>query len=134
MTKGNMRNLIISSGLLVILACGASAADGSEWRVYSEEANGNIYYFDTSRVKRTSNLRTVWQRILYKTSVMGASSYESLLEVDCSERTERILQRTFFSDKQWENPAMSTDTRAKPKRPIAEGSAAERLSQILCDQ
>ena len=64
---------------------------------------------------------------------MAAASYESLLEIDCSERTERILQRTFFSDKNWEKPAMNTDMKEKPKRPIVEGSAEERLSEILCN-
>ncbi|MEL7000573.1 MAG: surface-adhesin E family protein, partial [Pseudomonadota bacterium] len=58
---------------------------------------------------------------------------QSLVEVDCAQHTERVLQRTFFSDKHWEDPAMKTDTKPKRKRPIKEGSAAERLSAILCD-
>ena len=112
----------------------APAAGDGEWRVYSEETNGDVYFFDASRIKGTANLHRVWTRIRYKTSVMGASSYQSLLEVDCSERTQRILQRTFFSDGHWGEPAMSTDTREKPKRPIVENSAAARLSEILCEQ
>ena len=79
-------------------------------------------------------MQRVWSRVRYKTSVMGAASYQSLLEIDCSERTERILQNTFFSDKHWEKPAMNTDMTEKPKRPIPKGSATARLSGILCDQ
>lgn len=113
----------------------AATGDGEgEWHRYSREPNGDIYFFDTSRVERIENLQRVWSRIRYKTSVMGASSYQSLLEIDCSERTERILQNTFFSDKHWENPAMNTDRTEKPKRQIPEDSATERLSRILCDQ
>lgn len=118
---------------VAVTANGASSAGDGEWRIYSEESNGDVHFFDESRVLRASNVQTVWQRIRYKRSVMGASSYQSLLEVDCSERTERILQRTFFSDKHWETPAMNPDMRAKQKRPIVAGSPAERLSEILCN-
>jgi predicted Zn-dependent protease len=117
---------------LAVFSGNNSYADASEWRIYFEESNGNIYFFDASRVNSKSNLREVWTRIRYKASVMGASSYQSLIEVDCSERAERTVQRTFFSDKHWEDPAMSTDMKSKPKRSIREGSATERLSEILC--
>lgn len=127
---------LICSALAAFVASGASAAgDGEgEWRSYSQEPNGDIYFFDTSRVEKTDNGHRVWSRVRYKTSVMGAASYQSLLEIDCAERTERILQNTFFSDKHWENPAMNTDMMEKPKRQITTGSATERLSGILCGQ
>lgn len=120
------------SASLAPLAGGTLLADESDWRIYSEEGNGDVYFFDATRVNSKPNVHEVWTRIRYKTSVMGASSYQSLLEVNCSERSERILQRTFFSDEHWSEPAMSTDTKAKPTRSIREGSATERLSDILC--
>ena len=123
--------------VFLLVASAASANDhdddDGEWRVYSEEANGDVYFFDASRIEETADTHRVWTRIQYKTSVMGASSYQSRLEIDCSERTEKTLQRTFFSDRRWETPAMSTDKKEKPKRPIAAGSAAERLLEILCE-
>lgn len=125
---------LICSALAAIAASEASATGDGEWRSYSQELNGDVYFFDPSRVERIENSRRVWSRVRYKTSVMGAASYQSLLEIDCSERTERILQNTFFSDKHWENPAMNTDMMEKPKRQITTGSATERLSGILCDQ
>ena len=131
MTKNRTTRLFFYS-IVLTFATGAASAGDDEWRIYSQEANGDVYFFDESRVERADKLRKVWTRIRYKTSVMGASSYQSFLEVDCSERTERILQRTFFSDKNWEKPAMSTDMKEKPKRSIVEDSAAERLSEILC--
>ena len=112
-----------------------AADDGEgEWRKYSQEPNGDVYFYDTSRVRTVTNLHRVWSRIRYKTSVMGASSYQSLLEIDCSERTEQIMQNTFFSDKHWKRPAMNTDKTEKPKLVIAKGSATDRLSDILCTQ
>jgi hypothetical protein len=112
----------------------APAADGDEWRIYAEADNGDVYFFDPSRIKKNGDVHTVWTRIRYNTSVMGAQSYQSFLELDCANRTEKTLQRTFFSDRDWEKPAMSTDMNEKPKRPIAEGSAAERLSEALCQR
>jgi len=136
MSKNKTVAFLISFALTAIVASEASAAgDGEDaWRMYSQELNGDVYFFDNSRVKRIVNLQKVWNRVRYKTSVMGASSYQSLLEIDCSERTERILQNTYFSDKHWKKPAMNTDMTEKPKRLIAKGSATERLSEILCDQ
>ena len=119
------------------LAAGSAAADGdsaAEWRTHSKEPNGDVHFFDPSRVKQTNNSFRVWNRIRYKTSVMGAASYQSLLEIDCTERTEKIVQNTFFSDKHWKEPAMSTDKAERPKRAIAKGSASERLSEIICNQ
>lgn len=132
MNRNRRAQALFYSVSLAFLAGGVSVADNSGWRIYSEEANGDVYFFDASRVNSKSNLHQVWTRIRYKTSVMGASSYQSLLEVDCAERTEKTVQRTFFSDKHWERPAMSTDMKAKSKRSIREGSATERLSEILC--
>lgn len=117
------------------LSITASAASTTgDWRQYSQESNGDVYFYDTSRVKTDANVHQVWSRIRYKRSVMAASSYQSHLEIDCSARTQRVLQNTFFSDKNWEKPAMNTNTREKPKRPIKEGSASERLFEVLCGQ
>jgi len=126
---------LICATASIVMTGGASAADApeDEWLQYAQKLNGDLYFFDPSRVERNGNLRRVWSGIRYGTSVMGASSYLSLLEIDCSERTERTLQSTFFTDKHWKKPAMTTDTKEKPKRRILAGSEAERLVEILCD-
>lgn len=134
MTKSKTTAFLICTALTAIVARDVSATGEGAWRSYSQESNGDVYFFDTSRVERTESLQRVWSRVRYKTSVMGAASYQSLLEIDCSERTERILQNTFFSDRHWQDPAMNTDMTSKPKRQIPKGSATERLSGILCDQ
>ena len=136
MAKSKLTAFLICSAVSTIVVSEASAmGDGEgEWRIYSQEPNGDVYFFDPSRVKRVDSLHRVWSRVRYKTSVMGAPSYQSLLEIDCSERTQIVLQNTFFSDKHWKKPAMNTDKTEKPKRLISKGSATERLSEILCDQ
>ncbi|MEL6769389.1 MAG: surface-adhesin E family protein [Pseudomonadota bacterium] len=133
MTKN--REFLLFFSLALAAVGSASLADQAKgWDVYFEEGNGNTHFFDSERVETRSDTHTVWTRIRYKTSVMGASSYEGLVEIDCAQRTERTLQRTFFSDRHWEEPAMSTDMTAKPTRPIAEGSAAAHLSGVLCEK
>ena len=125
--------LLLFSVAFALTVGGVSTADEGTWRIYSEARNGDVHFFDPSRVEKTSDLRTVWTRIRYKRNVMAAASYQSLVEIDCTERTSRTLQRTFFSDRDWEVPAMKTDTKPKKQRPIKKGSPAERLSEILCD-
>lgn len=133
MTKKNITRFLLCSLAATLLLREAAEAGESEWRIYAQDTNGDVHFFDAARLERDADLRLVWTRIRYKTSVMGASSYQSLLELDCSQQTERSLRRTFFSDTHWDVPAMSTDMNAKPTRPIEPGSAAAQLSGILCE-
>ena len=120
--------------LLSILLLSFSCAAMAEWVEYSTRPNGDVHYFDDARVQKDGNLVRVWNRIRYKTSVMGASSYQSLLKLDCADNSETTLQSTFYSDKNWTNPAMATDMNEKPKMPISMNSATDRLASILCRQ
>ena len=135
MNKISLAAFLIYSAASTVITSEASATGAGEgkWVMYAQELNGDVHFYDTSRVEKIDTLRRVWNGVRYKTSVMGASSYLSLLEIDCAERTEKTLQSTFFTDKHWKKPAMMTDTMEKPKRQIAVGSATERLTEILCD-
>jgi len=104
----------------------------AEWIEYSTESNGDTHFFDDARAQKSGNEVLVWTRVRYKTSVMGASSYQSLLRLDCSENSETVLQNTFYSDRDWNTPAMATNTTAKPKMPVEEKSATGQLVNILC--
>lgn len=132
MTRKTKRPILLYSIAFALLTNTVTSADENAWRIYSEAANGDVHFFNPSRVESHSALHTVWTRIRYKRNVMAAASYQSLLEIDCSNGTEQTLQRTFFTDRDWEIPAMMTDMKPKRKRPIRKGSAAERLSTILC--
>ncbi len=118
--------------LLLILLPGFSCTAVAEWVEYSTGANGDVFFYDDSRVQKNGNLVSVWNRIRYKTSVMAASSYQSLIEIDCSEYSETTLQSTFYTDKNWTVPAMATNTRKKPKVNINANSATQRLADTLC--
>ena len=118
--------------LLLILLLTFSRGVLAEWTEFSTASNGDVFYFDNARVERNGNKISVWTRVKYKTSVMAASSYQSLQKLDCSENSETILQSTFFTDKNWSKPAMATNTYAKPKTSVKENSATKRLISILC--
>ena len=107
----------------------------AEWLEYSTRENGDVYFFDDTRVEKVENNANqinVWTRVRYKTSVMAASSYQSFLRLDCSENSETILQSTFYTDRDWNKPAMATNTNAKPKTLVKPNSATGRLINILC--
>jgi len=104
----------------------------AEWVEYSTASNGDVYFYDNARVEKNGNQFSVWTRIRYKTSVMAALSYQSLLNLDCSENSETVLQSTFYNDKDWNKQAMATNTNAKPKTMVKPNSATGQLINILC--
>lgn len=120
--------------LLPIFLLTFSCSVLAEWTEFSTKSNGDVYYFDNARVEKNGDEISVWTRIRYKTSVMAASSYQSLLRLDCSENSETILQSTFFTDSGWEKPAMATNTNAKPKVYVKELSVTGQLISILCKE
>jgi len=104
----------------------------AEWIEYSTRPNGDVFFYDNARVEKNGPQISVWTRVRFKRSVMAASSYQSLLRLDCSEYSETVLQSTFYTDKDWNTPAMATNTNVKPAISIKENSATGQLANILC--
>lgn len=122
----NMKQLLPI--ILLVVSCDSMA----EWIEYSTMPNGDVYFYDNARIENNNDQISIWTRVRYKTSVMAASSYQSFLRLDCSENSETVLQNTFYTDRNWNTPAMATNTNAKPKKYIKPNSAAGRLLDILC--
>lgn len=120
--------------LLLIFLLTFSCNSMAEWVKYLTSTNGDIFFFDNSREQKKDNLVKVWNRVQYKSSVMAASSYQSLVKIDCSDYSETILQSTFYIDKNWSTPAMATNTKEKPKKYIEANSAMKHLANILCKE
>jgi len=115
---------------LLAFSCNSIAG----WVEYSTQANGDVFFFDDARIETNGDQINVWSRVRYKTSVMGAASYQSFLRLDCSKNSETELQSTFYSDGEWSKPAMATNTNAKPEKQIKPGSASLRLVNLLCKE
>ena len=122
----NMKHLLPT--ILLTVSCNSMA----EWIEYSNMPNGDVYFYDNARVEKHGSQISIWTRVRYKTSVMAASSYQSFLRLDCSENSETVLQSTFYTDKDWNTPAMATNTSVKPKKTVQANSATGRLVNILC--
>ena len=118
--------------LVAIFALTFSYSSMAQWVEYAIQPNGDVFYFDDSRVENTDEHISVWTRVRYKTSIMGASSYQSRLQLNCAEKSEMIVQSTFYSDENWSKPAMATNTNAKPETKVQLDSATSRLVDILC--
>ena len=118
--------------LLAVLLLSLSGNAIAEWVEYHTRANGDVFFYDNSRVEKNGYLVKVWNRIRYKTSVMAASSFESFIRIDCDENTSTALQSTFYTDRNWSTPAMATDSREKPKAFIKSNSPTARLAGIVC--
>lgn len=134
MKRNGVAKLLIAlaASTITISYAWSARAEQNKWIEYSERANGDLHFFDRSRVEEIDHTRRVWSGIRYKTSLMGAFSFLRLVEIDCSNRTEKTLQSTFYSDKNWEKPAMRTDTSESQTRQIETGSSMERLADIVC--
>lgn len=118
--------------LLTIFLLTVSCSALAEWIEYSTKSNGDVFFYDNARVEKDGSQINVWTRVRYKTSVMAASSYQSYLQLDCSDKSETELQSTFYTDKDWEKPAMATNTNAKPKKTVKPDSTTDQLMKILC--
>lgn len=104
----------------------------ADWIEYFTRANGDIFYFDNTRIQKNGNLVSVWNRVRYKTSVMAASSYQSYMKIDCTDYSKITMQSTFYIDKDWITPAMATNNEETPKEPIDKNSVSRQLADILC--
>ena len=118
--------------LLPILLLTVPGSAIAQWVEYSTRPNGDVYFYDDARVQKHGSQITVWTRVRYKTSVMAASSFQSHLKLNCLEKSEIVLQSTFFTDKEWLKPAMATNTTEKPKLMVKDDSATDQLMSILC--
>ena len=106
-----------------------------DWIEFKAMPNGNVHFYSKKSVqKKNNNIFEVENRIRYKTSLMGAFSYQRTLRIDCLTFSETTLRSTFFTDNNWSKPTMKPDATEKPKTVIIESSATEKLAIILCHE
>ena len=120
----------IAIALLVLLFAHSAQA---EWVKYAEMPIASSYY-DPATVKKRGNVVRVWVFTNLWTRVDGQWSRRALLEFDCKEERNRILQQTSFS-----GPMMSGEIdskysfmRAREWKDIEPGSPRATLQTIVC--
>ena len=104
----------------------------ADWVKYHTTENGDEFFFDNEQLKTFNDTKTVWIRVRYRTSIMGAYSYHHQMQIHCSSRGYVILQSRFFNDRNWSSPATATDNQKRPRASLTPGSIEERLAVEVC--
>jgi hypothetical protein len=118
---------------LVLLLMTFAVPTRAEWVKYDERPVASSYY-DPATVKKGGNMLRVWVFTNLWARVDGQWSRRALLEFDCKEERNRILQQTSFS-----GPMMSGEIDSKYSfvhpgkwKDISPGSPRATLQSIVC--
>ena len=128
-----MRKLFLGLALSLV----ANAASAGWVFVVSETPSGNRYYADPATQKRTENVVRIWQLTDYvKPLVIGGAAYYSVrvyMHYDCGERTQQILQLSFFAGKMLTGELGVADNQPGNKQFIAPGTTGGAMLNFACN-
>jgi hypothetical protein len=140
-------------GFWSLFVYGSNEAAGAEWKLFQATSTGNIYYYDSTNIKRfTNNFLWVWVRIIEtvglseedlkglkdperavdvieKAQEKSTGEWKQLFEINCLERKVRILSATLYN-----NNGSIKDEYEIPSEwvHIPPGSVTNYLSKIVC--
>jgi len=143
---------IILIGIWSLFIYGFNKAEGAEWKLFQATLVGNIYYYDSTSIKRFPNDIRVWVKIIETTGLskedvkelkdpkkaMGVikkarekstSEWKQLFEINCSARMVRVLSATLYDT----NGMIKEDYEIPSEWVhIAPNSVTNYLAEILC--
>jgi hypothetical protein len=140
-------------GIWSLFIYGYNEAEGAEWKLFQATSTGNIYYYDSTNIKRfTNNFLWVWVRIIEtvglseedlkglkdperavgvieKAQEKSTGEWKQLFEINCLERKFRVLSATLYNingsiKDEYEIPSEWVH--------IPPGSVTNYLSKIVC--
>jgi hypothetical protein len=140
-------------GIWSLFIYGSNEAAGAGWKLFQATSTGNIYYYDSTNIKRfTNNFLWVWVRIIEtaglseedlkglkdperavdvieKAQEKSTGEWKQLFEINCLERKVRILSATLYN-----NNGSIKDEYEIPSEwvHIPPGSVTNYLSKIVC--
>ena len=144
---------IILIGIWSLFIYGFNEAEGAEWKLFQATSTGNIYYYDSTNIKRfTNNFLWVWVRIIEtvglskedlkglkdperavdvieKAQKKSTGEWKQLFEINCSEGMVRVLSATLYN-----NHGSMKDEYKIPSEwvHIPPDSVTNYLSKIVC--
>ena len=144
-----MKPLLVKLGVILIgLAIfGCAEGWGEDWKYFSTGDEGMLYWYDTQGVTCESNkVIHVWikkvrpdeSRVKADTKITpseleqmtsGRSYEQSLIEIDCTEKTFNILQRLIYDSK---GVLKSGESKPGGRKRIQKNSNAEKLYKAVC--
>ena len=117
--------------LPILIPLGASGHD--EWILFATNGNGNKYWVDRGSLKEDGTNMRVWARERYSEKLGGvAGACLTHYSINCEEYSIRILESTFYSDKNWKS-AIQTEKSNHKTTTIPRDSAWEILATIVCN-
>jgi len=144
---------IILIGIWSLFIYGFNKAEGAEWKLFQATSVGNIYYYDSTSIKRFPNdILWVWVKIIETTGLskedvkelkdpkkaMGVikkarekstSEWKQRFEINCSARMVRVLSATLYDT----NGVIKEDYELPSEWVhIAPNSVTNYLAEILC--
>lgn len=150
--------LLIKFGMFLIalwslFIYGFSKAEGAEWKLFQTTSAGNIYYYDSTSIKRFSNdILWVWVRIIETTGFSkrdleklkdpkkaievikeekkkSTGEWKQVFEINCPARMVRVLSATLYDM----NGIIKEDYELPSEwAHIGQNSVTNYLTKILC--
>jgi len=144
-----MKSLLVRSGVILIGLSILNYAEGwgADWRYFSTGNEGMLYWYDALRVTHQPNkVIQVWiKKVKADESLVkgdakllpseleqiasGKDYEQSLIELDCTEKTFNILQKLNYDSK---GVLKSGESKPVGMKPIQKNSNAERLYKAVC--
>lgn len=126
-----MRETILS----LLLAAVSGTAWAQQWVRVSTDTNDNVFYVDTSTIKKSGHVRRFWELVdLPKPDKDGDLSYRTLKEVDCKEERDRILQGDAFRGQMGDGAISGSANRPGEWEYAAPGTPAESIMKFVCSR
>ena len=117
--------------ILIFLAL-LSTNSSAEWVRYHDNWKA-FYWFDSSRINTIGDNVWVWSKARFKEPhFRGNGSAIYHINIDCVEKWEQIVTRTYFKSVHWTNKSMTINIPTE-KRVITSNSVQESLANIICN-
>jgi len=144
--KSLFRLGVLVAGLVIF---GYAEGWGADWQYFSSGADGTIYWYDAQGITYYPNkVIQVWIKKIKADEIMnivksdakitaseleqmtsGRNYEQSLIEIDCAEKTFSRLQRLNYNSK---GVLKSGESEPSAKKRIRKNSNAEKLREIVC--
>ncbi len=108
----------------------------ADWTFITESSNDTKFYLDFSTVQKKNNLVRVWQRVeLPKPQIFSGENYLSMRayrEYDCTEKRERILSLSFFSQNNLNGNIIHNHSQTGEWGYVAPNTSGSELMRAVC--
>ena len=104
----------------------------AEWLKYAEDKEV-VFYYDPTTIKKTGNLRRVWEiEDLKKRPTDGESSSHMMFEYDCKEQRYRGLSFRTHSEPMASGKIIFRHDKPSTWRDVVPNSGRATILQIVC--